>query len=105
MEEQFIMEIVMPLILHAGNAKSLAMESIAFAKKGEFIKADETIIQSEEAINEAHHIQTKLLQNEAGGTTSTISILLIHSQDHLMNAITVKDLAREFIDMYKTIKK
>ncbi|MFS8514414.1 MAG: PTS lactose/cellobiose transporter subunit IIA, partial [Planifilum fulgidum] len=27
----------------------------------------------------------------------------VHAQDHLMNAITVKDLAVELIDLYKRI--
>jgi len=28
-------------------------------------------------------------------------LLMVHAQDHLMNAITVRDLAIEFVDMYK----
>ncbi|HCW36206.1 MAG TPA: PTS cellobiose transporter subunit IIA, partial [Staphylococcus sp.] len=35
---------------------------------------------------------------------SELNLLLIHSQDHLMNAITVKDLANEMIDLYKEMK-
>jgi len=29
---------------------------------------------------------------------------MVHAQDHLMNAITLKDLASEFVDMYETFK-
>ena len=28
---------------------------------------------------------------------------MVHAQDHLMNAITVKDMAEEFIDLYEKI--
>jgi PTS system cellobiose-specific IIA component len=29
---------------------------------------------------------------------------MIHAQDHLMNAITVKDLSTEFVELYEAIK-
>jgi len=29
---------------------------------------------------------------------------MVHAQDHLMNAITFKDLATELIDVYKQLK-
>jgi cellobiose PTS system EIIA component len=30
---------------------------------------------------------------------------MVHAQDHLMNAITVIDMAREFVDLYEKILK
>ncbi|OUZ16436.1 hypothetical protein A5868_001357, partial [Enterococcus sp. 12F9_DIV0723] len=30
---------------------------------------------------------------------SNISLLMVHAQDHLMNAITIKDLAIELVDI------
>ncbi|MFX3707996.1 PTS lactose/cellobiose transporter subunit IIA, partial [Streptococcus suis] len=35
--------------------------------------------------------------------TLSIGLLMIHSQDHIMNAITFLDLAREMIDLYKKV--
>lgn len=32
-----------------------------------------------------------------------MSLLMVHAQDHLMNAMTVKDLAAEMIDLYEKI--
>ena len=29
---------------------------------------------------------------------------MIHAQDHLMNSITVKDLATEFVDLYEKMR-
>lgn len=29
---------------------------------------------------------------------------MIHAQDHLMNAMTVKEMATEFVDLYEAIK-
>ncbi len=105
MNEELAMEIIMPIILHAGNAKSLSMEAIQMAKKGKFEDAEKAISDASDALNEAHHVQTDLLQKEAGGKGIILSLLMVHAQDHLMTSIAVKDLANEMIDMYKVVKK
>ncbi|WP_088042591.1 PTS lactose/cellobiose transporter subunit IIA [Bacillus sp. EAC] len=92
---------IFTLILHGGNGRSSAMEAIQAAKKGNMDLAREKLKEANEAINEAHHIQTTLIQSEIGGNPTVISLLMIHAQDHLMNAITVKDMAKEFVDMYE----
>ncbi|MTE25076.1 PTS cellobiose transporter subunit IIA, partial [Microbacterium sp. ZXX196] len=48
-----------------------------------------------------HHFQTQLIQAEAGGVDFDIPIILIHAQDHLMTAMTLKDLAREIVELRK----
>lgn len=93
--------IIMNIINYSGEARSLSMEAIQFAKDGEYEKAQDNIDKANENISKAHKSQTELIQSEARGDRSEISLLLVHAQDHLMNAITVKDLAREFVDLYK----
>ncbi|WP_436867289.1 PTS lactose/cellobiose transporter subunit IIA [Mammaliicoccus sciuri] len=99
-----INEIAFQIILYGGNGRSCAMEAIQCAKERNFEEATSLIREAEQEINKAHKFQTELLQNEAQGTESELNLLLIHSQDHLMNAITVKDLANEMIDLYKEMK-
>jgi PTS system cellobiose-specific IIA component len=89
-------------ILYAGNGKSSAMEAIQEAKKGNFNKAEELIKEATQELGKAHRYQTKLLQTEASGESNNINILLIHAQDHLMTAMTVRDLATEIVEIYKT---
>lgn len=96
-------EAIMGLIVNAGNAKSDAMEAIQAAKKGEFEEADEKLKAAQAALVEAHHAQTKLLTAEANGEAFTITLLTIHSQDHLMTSITFNDLAKEVIDVYRRL--
>lgn len=95
---------IFTIITHSGDARSLSMEGIAYAKKGDFEKAHQYIEEASEKLALAHKEQTKLIQGEAQGEKHSISLLLIHAQDHLMNAMTVKDLAKEFIDMYEITK-
>lgn len=98
-------EIVFQIILHGGNGKSSAMEAIAAAKRGDFTEAREKLNEAGEELNQAHSIQTYLIQSEVRGERNDVSLLMVHAQDHLMNAITLKDLASEFVDMYETMKQ
>ena len=102
MEEEMDLDlIVMELITHAGNARSLAIEAIRCARSGDFAQADEKLKECEDEMVEAHHVQTDLLVSETTGHPVTVTLLLVHAQDHLMNAMTVKDLAKELIETMK----
>jgi PTS system cellobiose-specific IIA component len=92
--------VIFNIIMNGGDAKSYAMESIRTAKKGEIGKAREFLLKSGESLEKAHEIQTSLIQEEAAGTSQEMSLLMVHAQDHFMNALTVRDLAREIIDVY-----
>lgn len=96
-----INSIAFELILYAGNGRSSAMEAIQEAKKGNFKRAEELIKEATQELGKAHGFQTKLIQAEAGGESNPVNILLIHAQDHLMTAMTVRDLATEIVELYK----
>lgn len=98
-----VLEKVMGMIMHGGDAKSSAMEAIHAAKSGNFDEAMDKINDSEDALEKAHESQTNLLAREAGEGSVELSLLMIHGQDHLMNAITTKDLAIEMIDVYRKL--
>lgn len=95
------LEVVMSLIMNAGNSKSFSMEAIKAAKENDFSLAAEKLKEAETAINAAHNAQTSLLTKEASGEKTELSMLLIHGQDHLMNAITFLDIAKEFVELYE----
>ncbi|ESU31926.1 PTS mannose transporter subunit IIA [Bacillus sp. 17376] len=97
-------EVSFQIILNGGNARSLAMEAINMAKTGEFEQAEQKIEEANSDMTKAHRFQTQLIQGEARGETVEIRLLLIHAQDHLMNAITVIDMAKEIIELHKKIK-
>lgn len=97
------LESIMGLIVNAGNAKSDAVEAIQAAKKNDFTLAEQKITDAESALVEAHHSQTGLLTQEAQGDHMQITLLTVHSQDHLMTSIAFTDLAKELIDVYKKL--
>ncbi|MFT8318064.1 MAG: PTS lactose/cellobiose transporter subunit IIA [Sporolactobacillus sp.] len=95
----------MQLIANGGNARSMALEAIDLCKKGNFTGADDKLKESDDSLKIAHDIQTQMLTNEARGNSIQINLLVIHSQDHLMNAITIRDIAGQFVDLYKLLNK
>lgn len=94
------LQVVMGLIMNAGNAKAEAVAALTAAKEGNFILAEEKMIAANEALVEAHNVQTGLLTAEASGDHTTVTLLMVHSQDHLMNAISYLGLTQESIDLY-----
>ncbi len=103
--EQKNLEAIMDLIIHSGNARSDATEAIKAAKEGDFELADTKIESAGAALINAHHAQTNMLTEEASGNNITITLLTVHSQDHLMTAMAFTDLAKEIIDIYKKMSK
>lgn len=97
--------IIMKLVVGGGDARSNAFEALRCAKDGDFNRADELMEQADQAMMEIHEIQTEMIQNELTGKKVEIGLLMIHAQDHLMNAITVMDICREMIDILKTFHK
>lgn len=88
------------LITHSGNARSCAMEAIQSIKEGDQHKCEAKLREADEEFVQAHRIQTELIQKEANGETFDIPLIFIHAQDHLMNAMTTLELAKEIIDLH-----
>lgn len=102
MDEKMI-EISFGIIGFAGDAKSLAFEAINEAKNGNIEVAREKLKESKEVMVKAHKFQTELIQNEAQGNKTDMSVILVHSQDHLMTTMTFQQLASEFVDLYERL--
>ncbi|HIU05030.1 MAG TPA: PTS lactose/cellobiose transporter subunit IIA [Candidatus Coprousia avicola] len=103
-EEEFNQEMIsFGIVASAGQARSMAFEALAEAKKGDFDKADELLKQAEEAGLEAHHAQTQLLAKEASGDHTPVDVLLVHAQDHLMTSMLAQELIREIIELRREL--
>ena len=94
---------IFTIIAHSGDARSSSMEAIGHAKRKDFDKAEACLEEADKKLLLVHSEQTKLIQAEAQGQETKLSLLLVHAQDHLMGAMTVRDLAVEFIELYKAL--
>lgn len=88
---------IMQIIVHGGNARAKALMAVRNSREGNFNQANALLLEAKEAMTMAHKVQTKLIQAETRGEKTEISLLMIHAQDHLMNAMTVIELVTEMI--------
>ncbi|MCH4287462.1 MULTISPECIES: PTS lactose/cellobiose transporter subunit IIA [Bacillota] len=93
------------IISSVGMARSLFIEAIQEAKAGNFEAAEQKINEGNENFTTGHHAHAQLIQQEASGEVTQMTLLLTHAEDQLMSAEAFKILAQEFIDLYKEIKK
>lgn len=103
--DEKLMEISFGLIANAGEAKGLAFDALSKAKEGNFDEARALVEKSREEMHKAHAFQTQLITQEASGDSVQMNVLLVHAQDHLMNAMNFQQLAEEFIELYERLSK
>jgi len=101
MEESPLILKSFEIIATAGAGKSLLMEALAEAKAGNIEKAEELCAEADKLLLDAHHAQTALLQEEAGGQSHDIGLITVHSQDHLMTTMLLKDMIEYIIELYR----
>ena len=82
-----------------------AFEAIAKATEGNIEEARTLLKESKADVNKAHRCQTDLIQQEACGNKTDISVVLIHAQDHLMNTMNYQMLADEIIDIHERLQR
>lgn len=95
--------VIMQLIMAGGNAKGSSFEAIKAAKVGDFSTAEAKLKEADSFLSDAHNAQTGMLTEEAQGKKHPVSLLMVHGQDHVMNAITFRDLTGEIVDLYKKL--
>jgi len=90
------------LILHSGNARSKIIQSLREYREGNVAEADSLLAQAEEDLKVAHSIHFNMVQQEAAGNKAEFALLLIHAEDHLMSTLTMKELVKELLEIFKT---
>lgn len=92
------------IISAVGMAKSSFIEAMKVAANGEFDVARAKIKEGEESFNGGHLAHSELIQQEASGNHVVPSILLMHAEDQLMSAETIKVMALEIIRLNERVK-
>ena len=100
-EAEELEEVVMGLIINSGQARSLAYGALKQAKQGDFAAAKTMMDQSRTALNEAHLVQTKLIEGDQGEGKMKVSLVLVHAQDHLMTSMLARELVAELIELHE----
>ena len=93
------------IIAAVGTARSNYIEAMEVAIKGDIEKAEALIKEGEEEFVEAHTAHGELITKEASGEPTQVNLLLMHAEDQLMSAETVKIVALQMIELLKSLKK
>lgn len=93
------------IILHSGTARTSVHEAFADMREGRYEEAGQKLELANESLLEAHHAQTKLLQDYASGIEIKIEIIMVHAQDHLMTTMTLREVALEMLHLYQKVEK
>ena len=91
------------IILHSGTARTEIHEAFADMREGRFDEAEAKLDHSNEEILEAHHAQTKLLQDYPSRVEIKIEIIMVHAQDHLMTTMTLLEVAKEMLVLHRKV--
>ena len=95
----------MKMIGFAGDAFSYYFKALDEAKNHNYTECDNMLKSGDDSLNQAHVLQTELITKEVNGEENEYSILMVHAQDHLMNAVLTKKLVIELIDINKKLEK
>ena len=95
--------IIMELLVNAGSARSQALTALQLARKGDFAGAEQAMEESRDYVKLAHKIQTQLIGIDEGTGKLPVNLITVHSQDHLMNAMVIQDLAGDMIELYRRL--
>ena len=96
-------QVVMSIIVNAGQSRSCAFSAIQAAKSGDFAQAKLLLVDAENSLREAHQVQTYLIGQDEGQGKVPVHLIMVHAQDHLMNAILTKEIAGELIDVHQQL--
>ena len=94
-------EAVMEIIVNAGQSRSLCFEALHAARQGNFDEAKSLLHEADGYARQAHKMQTKLIEQDAGEGRQLMTLIMVHAQDHLMNSLLARELSEEIIHLYQ----
>ena len=94
-------EAVMEIIVNAGQSSSLCFEALHAARQGNIDEAKSLLREADGYARQAHKMQTKLIEQDAGEARQPMTLIMVHAQDHLMNSLLARELSEEIIHLYQ----
>ena len=94
-------EAVMEIIVNAGQSRSLCFEALHAARQGNLDEAKSLLREADGYAGQAHKMQTKLIEQDAGEARQPMTLIMVHAQDHLMNSLLARELSEEIIHLYQ----
>ncbi|NTV78000.1 MAG: PTS lactose/cellobiose transporter subunit IIA [Clostridiales bacterium] len=93
------------IISSVGAARSSFIEAIQAVKSGNRQEAERLMEDGKEMLKAGHGSHGKLIQKEAAGEKTELSLILVHAEDQMMSAEILEIMAREYIELYKMLQE
>jgi PTS system lactose-specific IIA component len=100
MDRKEINMLGMEIVAYAGEARTMLLNAIKEAQKGNKEKSENLIKEAKDSLNKAHSVHGKLLADEAKGELGEMGLIMIHGQDHLMTTILLIDIVEHLCNIY-----
>lgn len=71
------------------------------ARAGNIDEAKSLLREADGYARQAHHMQTKLIEQDAGEARQPMTLIMVHAQDHLMTSLLARELSEEIIHLYQ----
>ena len=97
-------EAVMEIIVNAGQSRSLCFEALHAARQGNLDEAKSLLREADGYARQAHKMQTKLIEQDAGEGRQPMTLIMVHAQDHLMTSMLARELITELIELHEKLK-
>ncbi|WP_127848349.1 PTS lactose/cellobiose transporter subunit IIA [Lacticaseibacillus hulanensis] len=94
---------VMDMISNAGTARDAALTAVDAAEERDFAEAQKWLTRAQNAVNVARQAHNHLLSQEARGEGPDFSVLLVHAETHLTDALAMIDMAKRMVALYQLV--
>ena len=105
MKYEDLVEAAMQMILFAGDARDDIKKALDAVMEDKETEAEQYMESAKEALAQAHHCQTDIIQKEAAGERCEYSMLFTHAQDTLMTIYSEYHLAEKIRMMYHILNE
>lgn len=89
------------LILHSGNARSLAYEALAIVKEDKLQDAKKKLEEAKQELLLAQRLHAQMLRDMANQEEIKVDLLLIHAEDHVSGSDCCLAMAKEVVEIYE----
>lgn len=100
-----IVSVAMEIILKAGDSRTLIQKAFAAAAQRDFEASHTHLTEAEQKLNEAHIVQTDIIQKAVRGEPVEINLMLIHAQDTIMTINSEYIIAEQMISLLEILLK
>lgn len=96
-------EEIMGIIMNAGDANRCVFEALDYVEENDYDQAKKSMKEAHANMLKAHKVQTSLIVEECkeNAVPQQVSLMMVHAQDHLMNAVLLIDFVDKMISIFE----